>query len=147
MDFKKLNEDLLQIVKLRNKLSELDYSDKNYDDVEDDLGDFEDDFNDNYGDFLEDVLGDIHEKLCPGVDVLVPTAYLAKKYFPNEFEPDQYDIEPNEGIKVETLKESKAGLPIYARIVMLPSPARYVFTLQGDIRTVWSAEKPHDYNF
>ena len=70
---------MIAILEKRLELSKLSYSDDSYDDVEELLHDLEDDFNEKYGDKLEDILEKVHLQHCPESDVLLPTAYLAKK--------------------------------------------------------------------
>jgi hypothetical protein len=71
---------MIAILEKRLALSKLSYSDDTYDDVEELLHDLEDDFNEKYGDKLEEILEKVHLAHCPESDVLLPTAYLAKKF-------------------------------------------------------------------
>ena len=80
MDLNKLNDELCELVSRRNLLAAIDYNDEAYDQVEEDLHDFEDDFLEEYDAYLEDVLQQVHNKYCPDNDVLLPIAYIAKKY-------------------------------------------------------------------
>ena len=75
-----IDEAMIAILQKRLELSKLSYSDETYDDVEEVLHDLEDDFNEKYGDQLEEILEKVHIKHCPESDVLLPTAYLAKKF-------------------------------------------------------------------
>ena len=145
MNVKRLNSDLVDLIEMRNELNELDFSDESYDDLEDEIHEFEDTFNDRYGDLLEDVLERIHERICPDVEVLLPTAYLAKEYFPSEIEEGSFDIGPDAGILVETILKDDKGKPMDARITYIPNPFRIVLLTQDDIRTLWSAENPNEY--
>lgn len=81
MDIKALDAALQAIEKKRDELSKLNYNNPKYDDMEEQLHDMEDDFQDKYGDYVEDALQDIHEKLCPDNEVLMPIAYLGKGVF------------------------------------------------------------------
>jgi hypothetical protein len=81
MDIKALDAALQAIEKKRDELSKLNYNNPKYDDMEEQLHDMEDDFQDKYGDYIEDALQDIHEKLCPDNEVLMPIAYLGKGVF------------------------------------------------------------------
>lgn len=145
MNWKRLNSDLVDLIEMRNELNELDFSDEAYDDLEDEIHEFEDTFNDRYGDDLEGILERIHERICPDVDVLLPTAYLAKEYFPSEVEEGSFDVGPDAGILVETILQDAKGKPLDARITYLPSPFRVVMITREDIRTLWSAENPNDF--
>jgi hypothetical protein len=147
MNYTRLNSDLIDLIEMRNELNELDFSDASYDDLEDEIHEFEDTFNDKYGDVLENVLDKIHEHICPDVEVLLPTAYLAKEYFPSELEEGGFDIGPDAGILVETILKDAKGRPIDARITYLPNPFRVVLITKEDIRTLWSAEHPNDFHF
>ena len=60
MNWEKIDQELTEIVQQRNQLSALEYSDENYDDLEEQLHDLEDDFNENY----EEVLAPELEKTC-----------------------------------------------------------------------------------
>ena len=75
-----IDEAMIAILQKRLELSKLSYSDETYDDVEEFLHDLEDDFNEKYGNQLEEILDKVHIKHCPESDVLLPTAYLAKKF-------------------------------------------------------------------
>jgi hypothetical protein len=67
-----IEEDLLQLVTLRNRLAEMGYADPEYDDAEDELLDAEDAFNREHGPYLENVLNHLHQLNFPGQDVLLP---------------------------------------------------------------------------
>ena len=94
-----IDEAMIAILEQRLKLSKLSYSDENYDDVEELLHDLEDDFNEKYGDQLEEILEKVHLKHCPESDVLLPTAYLAKKFV--ETADGEVEISKKEGVEVE----------------------------------------------
>src|SRR5210317_949394 len=103
MDIKKLNEDLCELVSRRNLLAAIDYNDEAYDQVEEDLHDFEDDFLADYDEYLEAAFQEVHDKHCPDNDVLLPTAYIAKKYIEktNKDGSMSYGVGPNEGVLVD----------------------------------------------
>lgn len=145
MNLKRLNSDLVDLIEMRNELNELDFSDAAYDDLEDEIHEFEDTFNDRYGDELESVLDRIHENICPDVEVLLPTAYLAKEYYPSAVEEGSFDVGPDAGILVETILQDAKGKPIDARITYLPNPFRIILIARDDIRTLWSAENPNEF--
>ncbi len=147
MNYKRLNSDLIDLIELRNELVNLDFADEAYDDLEDEIHEFEDTFNERYGEELEAVLENIHTRICPDVEVLLPTAYLAKEYFKSEIEEDTFDIGPDAGVLVETILEDSKGKPIDARMTILPSPFRFVLIVKEDVRVIWSSEKPSELNF
>ena len=138
MDIVKCNQDLIILIEYRTKLKELSFSDSKYDEIEDVLGDLEDAFNKEYGDELEDVLIDIHDRFCPGVDVLLPTAYLAKKYFVDEENEGQFLVAASDGVKVEL--SNPEGDIRYGRVVLLPNPMSIRFGKGNQVAIVWRAK-------
>jgi hypothetical protein len=87
MDIKALDNALQLIEKKRDELSNLNYNNPKYDEIEEQLHDMEDDFQDKYGDYVEEALQNIHEEFCPDNDVLMPIAYLGKGVY---VEVDKY---------------------------------------------------------
>lgn len=139
MDIQKLNEDLCELVSRRNLLAAIDYNDEAYDQVEEDLHDFEDDFLEEYDSYLEDVLQIVHNKYCPDNDVLLPIAYIAKKYIEKTDEEGNvsYGVGPNEGVLVETDDHPKSDV----RLILVPSPTRIVLTIDNKSpEIVWEAK-------
>lgn len=147
MNNTRLNSDLIDLIEMRNQLNQLDFSDESYDDLEEEIHEFEDTFNERYGDMLESVLDKIHEKICPDIDVLLPTAYLAKEYLPSAIEEGSFELGPKAGILVETVLTNEKGRPLDAYITYLPNPFSIVLILNQDIRVLWSADKPEVFNF
>ena len=134
MDIKEIEKVFNEIVARRNELSQLDYSAENYDDLEDELHDLEDDFNEEYGEFLEDLLDDIHEEIKVDSDVLLPTAYILKKYVE---EGKGYDLNPDEdGVFIEV--EGYAELN--TRLMLLPDPLRVSFSIEGAVSKEWEVK-------
>ncbi|CAM4336460.1 hypothetical protein EWU23_00440 [Cytophagaceae bacterium 50C-KIRBA] len=125
---------MIAILEKRLELSKLNYSDESYDDVEEILHDLEDDFNEKYGDQLEEILEKVHIKHCPESDVLLPTAYLAKKFV--ETEDGEIEIGKKEGVEVEWIENPSVG----ARLVLLPSPTRILLMTPKGISVVWEKE-------
>lgn len=130
MDLKALDKALQTLIKSRGELQGLDYNNPKYDDLEEKLHDIEDAFQDKYGEFLEGVLQDIHDEHCPDSDVLMPIAYLAKKYSVSD--KGEYSVETSEGVYVET--EKYAGKD--TKLVILPSPVRIVLNIGKDKQVV-----------
>jgi hypothetical protein len=119
MDVKALDKAILEIVKKREELSKLDYSNPKYDELEEELHDQEDDLQDEYGEDLEEALQDIHEKLCPDNDVLLPIAYIGK------------------GVPVETEKYPDKD----TRLMLLGNPPRIILVVGTDKQEVlWTAK-------
>ena len=130
-----IDEAMIAILEQRLKLSKLSYSDDTYDDVEELLHDLEDDFNEKYGDQLEEILEKVHLKHCPESDVLLPTAYLAKKFV--ETDDGEVEISKKEGVEVEWIEDPAAA----ARLVLLPSPTRVLLMTPKGLEIVWEEKK------
>lgn len=130
MNLNELNESLLELIKTRQELLKIDYSDERYDDLEEALHDLEDDFNEKYGPFLEDVLEDVHTHICPDTDVLLPTAYLPEKYDgQGDFKPTNKD-----GVWVEADEYPNKE----ARLTLVPSPPRVILAVGTTVqKEVW----------
>ena len=137
-NLEKLNIDLILLINKRNELARLDYNSQNYDDVEEELHDMEDDFLDEYGEYLESVLQAIHDEFCPESDVLLPIAYLAKKYYVKEKNgKNLYSPYPGEGVFVEVDNYINHD----TRIVFVPDPIRLVLIIdKSQIEELWRAE-------
>ena len=119
MDVKAIDKALLEILKKREELAGLDYSNPKYDDLEEQLHDMEDDFQEAYGKELENVLQNVHDDLCPENDVLMPIAYLGK------------------GVPVET--DKYAGKD--TKLILTPDPTRIILAIGNDKeQVVWSAK-------
>jgi hypothetical protein len=137
MNIEALDKALIEIVEKKNILSQLNYNDKNYDQVEEELHDLEDDFLDEYGDYLEDVLADVHDELCPDNDVLLPIAYLANKYVKKEDNGQLIYHAADGGVLVD-VDEYPDKL---TRLVLVPGPTRLVLQVgKNHEEQVWKAE-------
>ena len=138
MDIKKLNDDLCELVSKRNLLASIDYNDEAYDRVEEDLHDFEDDFLETYDEYLEEAFQSVHDEHCPDNDVLLPIAYIAKKYIEKTDDNGimSYGVGPNEGVLVEADEYIKNDV----RLMLVPSPTRIVMTIDNKLpAVVWEA--------
>lgn len=134
MDVKALDKALLEIIKNRQELAAIDYSNPKYDDLEEKLHDLEDDFMETFGDDMERALQDIHDEYCPDSDVLVPIAYIAKKYQVSA--NNEYTVASTEGVFVEM--DDYAGKD--TKLVILPSPPRIVLNIGAEKQqVVWTA--------
>ncbi len=133
MDLQKLDDALLGVFEKRVELSQMSYDNKKYDDVEEELHDLEDDFNDIYGDFLEKAFIEVHREYCSESDVLLPTAYIPKKYTIKE--DGVIEAEKKEGVVVELDEDPVSN----ARLMLLPSPTKIVLMVGKNSRTVWKA--------
>lgn len=135
MNKEALDKDLQQIILKKNELSNLDYSSENYDDIEEKLHDLEDAFIESYGDFLEEALYDVHDEFCPDSEVLLPIAYLAKKYI---VEGDKFDVDFSEGVYVEM--DDYPGKE--TKLVIVANPPRILLLIDKDNReVVWQLDK------
>lgn len=137
MNWEQLDQQLTEIVKKRNQLSKMDYSDASYDDLEEELHDLEDDFNDDYEEILEPQLDKIYSKLKSDTDVLLPSAYLANAY--REMLPDAngivtYEVSGKVGVPIESDQFDKMDV----RIVLIPNPARFALIVNGkQLKDLW----------
>ncbi|NJM93957.1 MAG: hypothetical protein HC842_04195 [Cytophagales bacterium] len=135
MDLNKLNDALIALVRKKNELAEMSYSDASYDEAEEELHDREDEFLESYGDYLEEVLEKIHEEHFPESDVLLPIAYLADEYI--EDEEEGFDVDTDQGVVVESEEYPNK----ICRLVFIPSPLRFVMIVGGSHRkVVWKAK-------
>ncbi|GAB2538973.1 hypothetical protein [Rufibacter soli] len=132
MNIQEINTALVTIIQKKQELSKLSYNDDRYDDVEEELHDLEDELNDSFGEYLEEVLGDVHHKVCPDTDVLLPTAYL-----PEQLSGDgQVEVTGKEGVWVE----ADAYPNKEARLVLVPNPTRIILSVGKNVREeVWKA--------
>ncbi len=124
MDIEALDLSLVAIVKKKNELHEIGYQDPRYDDVEEELHDLEDALMEEHGEELEEVIQQVHDKVCPDTDVLLPIAYLAKSYVPitNDDGSETFDVDLKEGVPV-ILDDYPDHL---SRMVLLPNPPRLI---------------------
>ncbi|MDA0315151.1 MAG: hypothetical protein O3A40_07625 [Bacteroidetes bacterium] len=139
MNWEKIDQELTEIVQQRIKLSVLEYSDENYDDLEEQLHNHEDDFNENYEVILAPELEKIYTKLKSDSDVLLPTAYLANHY--QEMLPDAkgsitYEVSGYQGVPIESDELGKIDM----RIVLIPNPVRFVLLVNGkQLKELWKS--------
>lgn len=138
MDTQKLDEALIALVEKRIQLSNMSYSDERYDEVEEQLHDMEDDFIEKYGDYLESALEKVHDAHDMESEVLLPIAYVAQKYSKVGEHPDGrpiYEVDQKEGVWVET--DKFPGKEV--RLVLIPSPTRFVLSVGKHREEVWKA--------
>ncbi len=134
-----LDNALIELVEKRIELNGLNYNEASYDEVEEDLHDMEDAFIEKYGKYMEKVLEEVHEAYCSDTDVLLPIAYIAKKYTRKREQANGkpvYEVEPKEGVWVEL--NNQPGKE--AHLVLVPNPARILLmTGPGNVKEVWRA--------
>jgi len=134
IDNKELDKALTEIIEEKIRLSQMDYSDVSYDEVEEELHDKEDRFIEKFGNFLEDALHEVHDEFCPDSDVLLPIAYLPNHINKNG---NEYDVEFGEGVYVDVDDYSSNE----TKLVLLPQPTRIILQIDKDRReTVWSLD-------
>ena len=140
MNIQKLDEDLTALALKMNKLAGMDYDDADYDQVEEEVHDLEDDVQEKYGNYLEEALEAVHNEFCPDSEVLLPIAYMAKKY---EVKVDKktgkevFTVSQREGVLVEVDQYLNAE----ARLVLAPRPTRIILNInKSHSEVVWQAE-------
>ena len=139
MNAEQLNKDLCTLIDKRNALAAMDYNDEAYDDAEEALHDFEDSFIEEYGAYLEKAFQSVHDEHCPDNDVLLPIAYIAKKYIVKKDKEGNtvYGVGPNQGVLVD--HDDYPGHDV--RLMLVPSPTRIVMTIDNaHPKVVWQAE-------
>lgn len=134
MDIKALDQAVQEIALKRNELKKIDYNNPKYDDLEEALHDLEDEFLDNYGDEMEKVLQEVHDKLCPDTDILLPIAYMAKAYTVTD--KNEFLVSASEGVFVEV--DSLPGKD--TKLVIVPNPLRIILNLKDKQQVVWSGK-------
>ena len=128
-----IEDDLLHLVTLRNRLAELGYADPEYDEAEDA-------FNREHGAFLENLLQKLHEAHFPGQEVLLPTAYMAAVYRDSVVEEGAYELPMDEGILVDWELSDRSTRK--AKLVLVPSPVRWMLFDGEGMQCLWSMEEP-----
>lgn len=135
----KLNDDLVNLVLKKNELNRLDYSNPEYDTVEEELHDLEDEFLRIHGKEMEEVFKTIHEEFCPDNEVLLPIAYLAKKYKVKKSGGTdvEFSVSLDEGVIVDVDNYSDK----LTRLVLLPNPSRILLQVDNShSEEVWKLD-------
>lgn len=135
-----LDNALIALIEKKNELNALHYADDSYDDLEEALHDLEDSFIEKYGKYLEKALQKVHDEYCSDTDVLLPIAYIAKRYEKVGIHPDGkpiYEVDPKEGVWVEADKYPGKE----ARLVLVPCPARIILAIGKNKHEVWKSDK------
>lgn len=144
MDTKKFNKLFDELIEIRNELYQTEYNSTKYDELEEDMADLEDEIMEEFGDKLDEVIEAITHSIAPDTDPAHPMAYLAKSYTPSEFVPGEFEINTNDGIRLNSTLKDENGKPMKGRLIWLPAPARLVFTSSSDIRVLWTSDKPEE---
>lgn len=138
-----IEDDLLQLVTLRNRLAELGYADPEYDEAEDQLLEAEDAFNREHGVYLEGILQQLHQAHFPGQEVLLPTAYMAAVYRDSVVEEGAYELPMDEGVLVDWELPNRTSRK--AKLVLVPTPVRWMLFDGEGLQCLWSIEEPNEY--
>ncbi len=139
INIEKLNDDLVNLVLKKNELSRLDYSNPEYDTVEEELHDLEDEFLKVHGKEMEEVFKTIHEEFCPDNEVLLPIAYLAKKYKVKKSNSGdvEFSVSADEGVIVDVDNYSDK----LTRLVLVPNPSRILLQIDSShSEEVWKLD-------
>ncbi|MBS1488800.1 MAG: hypothetical protein JST43_14565 [Bacteroidetes bacterium] len=134
MDIKALDKAIQEIAFKRTELKKIDYNNPQYDDMEEALHDLEDVLHENYGDYLEEVLQEVHDKLSPDTDILLPIAYLAKSYSISG--KNEFSVAHTEGVYVEV--DSMPGKE--TKLVIVPNPLRILLNTKEKQQEVWRSK-------
>ncbi len=139
LNIEKLNDDLVNLVLKKNELSRLDYNNPEYDTVEEELHDLEDEFLKVHGKEMEVVFKTIHEEFCPDNEVLLPIAYLAKKYKVKKSSDGdvEFSVSLDEGVIVDVDNYSDK----LTRLVLIPNPSRILLQIDNShSEEVWKLD-------
>lgn len=132
IDYQALNRALAHIIDCRMRLGQLSYDAKEYDELEEELHDMEDELIDIYGDYLEDILVDVHEEVCPKVEVFSPIAYIPREAVIEQQKKDTYYRAPyGQGAWID---HDRHGRESY--LVLLPNPLRIELIHSPDERQI-----------
>lgn len=137
MNIEKLNQAFVEIAEKKIELTRFDVQEPQYDAVQAEIHTMEESFLQTYGTYVEEVLFNVHDEYCPDNEVLLPSAYMASDYLRTTTDRVAYDVENDQGIRVEA--DDFPG--VRARLVLIPGPTRLI--LQGEKdefkETVWIA--------
>ena len=136
----KLNKDLVEIALKRNELTRLSYNSPEYDEVEEELHSLEDEFDDIHGKYLEKALLDVYKRVSIHTEIMLPIAYIAKKYnilHKEGSRESRFEPPLNEGIVLDTRDGSRE----ITRLVIAPNPTRLLLQKgKKDRSEVWVDE-------
>lgn len=133
MDIAKLDTDLRVLAEKKSALTDLDYNNERYDEIEEELHQLEDHFQAEYGSYLEEALSAVHDEYCPDTEVLLPIAYLADHY---EISEMGVEVNHDQGVYVEV--DDYPGKP--TKLVLVPSPTRILLNIDANTKEeVWKA--------
>lgn len=141
MDFKNLNSQVLTLIDLNQQLDTLNYSDPEYDKMEDKIHELQDSLNEDYGVYFDKVLIKAYKQVNCGDDVLNFTDYIARNYSKaNEnTQGTQYTVDPDDCIAVTLSHDSAKGQSFEGTLYFQPNPLRLVLSLGAHERILWNS--------
>jgi hypothetical protein len=144
MDFKVLNEKVLEIIRLNEQLEDINYNDPRYDELEDKVYDLQDEINGQAGKLFDEVMANVYKQLNSKDDILNFSDYIAKTYMTSGSKnPDgsiRFDEVPEDSITISVRPEALQGKKVEGKIYIKPNPLRIGFAIGKHERIVWSSE-------
>ena len=142
MNFKKINEQVEELIKLNNQLAQMKYNDPLYDELEEKIHGIQDHINDSHKDYFEDVIEEIYGKLKSDDDILNFSDYIAKTYVETEKNTygTQYDVSPEGCIVIGVSHANLKGKTVNGKMYVKPNPLRLIFSLGGIEKVMWTSE-------
>ncbi len=145
MEFNLVNKQILELIKLNEKLENISYSDPKYDELEDQVHEMQDTINAKHGKFFDKIIADVYKQLGSKDDLLNLTDYLAKTYLVSGAKnPDgslKFDEVPGDCITITARPAALQGKNLEGKIYLKPNPLRLGFAIGKHERIVWSSEE------
>jgi hypothetical protein len=145
MDFRLLNEKVLELIKLNEKLENISYNDSQYDELEDKVYEMQDELNDKYGKHFDEILSNVYKQLGSKDELLNFTDYIAKTYLvsgaKNPDGSNKFDEVPEDCIIITARPEALQGKKLDGKIYLKPNPLRLGFAIGKHERIVWTSEE------
>jgi hypothetical protein len=143
MDFKKINEQIIELIDLNQQLEKMNYNDSSYDALEDKIHDIQDYLNNEHGSFFEKIITGIYKQLNSDDEILNFTDYIARTYKKSTENESgiQYLIDPDDSISVTFKHESLKGKLLEGSLYFKPNPLRIAFLLGTQERILWNSEE------
>lgn len=145
MDFRVINEKILELIKLNEELENISYNDSRYDELEDKVYDMQDSLNEGYGKYFDGVMEKVYKSLGSKDEILNFTDYVAKTYLVSGAKnPDgslKFDEVPEDCISITVKPEALQGKKVEGKIYLKPNPLRIAFAIGKHERVVWNSEE------
>ncbi len=143
MDFKNINQQLIELIDLNQQLENMNYSDASYDALEDKIHDIQDDLNSKYGVYFEKIISGIYKQLSSDDEILNFTDYIARNYKKTSENESgmQYMVDPDGAIPINFKHDSLKGKILEGSLYFKPNPLRLVFLLGTQERILWNCEE------